>query len=44
MARSVTRDKIMFEGELTINVTFQGKMLKLKMFVSKNTENLFDTN
>ena len=43
MARSMTKEKIKFEGELITNVTFQGRTLKLKMFVLKNTENLFGT-
>ena len=43
MARSVTREKIKFEGELITNVTFQGRAFKLKMFVLRNTENLFGT-
>ena len=37
------RVKIKFEGELITNITFQRKTLKLKTFVLKNTENLFNT-
>ena len=43
MPISVTRKKLKFEGELITNVTFQGRTLKLKMFVLKNIENLFGT-
>ena len=43
LARSVTREKIKFERELITNITFQGRTLKLKTFISKNTENLFIT-
>ena len=43
MARSVTREKIKFKGELNTNETFQGRPLKLKTYVLKNTENLFGT-
>ena len=32
-----------FEGELITNATFNGKTLKLKSFVPKNTNNLFGT-
>ena len=42
IARSVT-GKIKLEGELIINTTFNGKTLKLKLFVQKNTNNLFGT-
>ena len=37
------RGKIKFEGELIINATFNGKTLKLELFVLKNTLNLFGT-
>ena len=37
------REKIKFEGELIINTIFNGKTLKLKLFVLKNTNNLFGT-
>ena len=37
------RGKIKFEGELIINTTFNGKTLKSKLFVLKNTNNLFGT-
>ena len=43
MAWSATREKIKFVGELITNVAFQGRALKLKTFVLKNTENLFGT-
>ena len=43
MARSVTRHKINFEGEVTANVTLKGKTKKLKMYILKNTNNLFGT-
>ena len=43
MAKPVSRKKIKFEGELITNVTFQGRMLKRKTLILKNTENLFDT-
>ena len=42
IARSVTGDKIRFEGELIIDSTFNGKFL-LELFVLKNTNNLFGT-
>ena len=41
-ARSVIRKRIKFEKFIS-NVTFQGRMLKLKTCVLKNTENLFGT-
>ena len=40
-ARTVTGDKIKFEGEIIISVSLNGKNKKLKVFVLKNTENLF---
>ena len=43
IARSVTRERIRFEGEFTINVTLKRKTLKLKMFLLRNTNNLFGT-
>lgn len=36
-------DKIKFEGELTIPVILNGITKKLKVFVPKNSENLFGT-
>ena len=42
-ARSVTGERIKFEGEVITNVTLKGKTLKLKMFELKNTNNLFGT-
>ena len=36
VARSVTGERIRFEGEVTTNVTLKGKTLKLKMFVKKH--------
>ena len=42
-ARYVLWEKIKFEGELITHVIFQGRTLKLKMFVLRNTENLFGT-
>ncbi|XP_026441989.1 uncharacterized protein K02A2.6-like, partial [Papaver somniferum] len=43
VARSVTGERIKFEGEVITNVTLKGKTLKLKMFVLRNTNNLFGT-
>ena len=40
-ARMVTGDKIKFEGETIIPVSLNGITKKLKVFVLKNTENLF---
>ena len=40
---SVTGEKINFKGELITTATFMGKTLKLKLFVLKNTNNLFST-
>ena len=43
-AKAVTGTKIKFEGELITKVTFNGiPKKKLKLFVLKNTENLFGT-
>ena len=42
-AKTVTGTKIKFEGELITKVTFNGTTKKLKLFVVKNTENLFGT-
>ena len=39
--RTVTEDKIKFEGEIIIPVSLNGITKKLKVFVLKNTENLF---
>ena len=43
VACSVTGERIRFEGEVTTNVMLKGKTLKLKMFVLRNTNNLFGT-
>ena len=40
-ARTVTGDKIKFGGEIIIPVSLNGITKKLKVFVLKNTENLF---
>ena len=40
-ALTVTGDKIKFEGKIIIPVTLNGINKKLKVFVLKNTENLF---
>ena len=40
-ARTVTRDNIKFESEIIIPVLLNGITKKLKVFVLKNTENLF---
>ena len=42
-AKTVIGTKIKFEGELITKVTFNGTTTKLKLFVLKNTENLFRT-
>ena len=42
-AKTVTETKIKFEGELITKVTFNGTRKKLKLFVLKNTEDLFAT-
>ena len=41
MARTVRGDKIKFEGEIIIPVSLNGITKKLKVFVLKNTENVF---
>ena len=41
MAQMVTGDKIKFEGEIIIPVSLNGITKKLKVFILKNTENLF---
>ena len=41
VSHSVTGERIRFEGEVTTNVTLKGKTLKLKMYVLRNTNNLF---
>ena len=41
MARTVTGDKIKFEGEIIIPVSLNDITKKLKAFVLKNIENLF---
>ena len=43
ITRSVTGKKIKFEGEIITYVTFNGTTKNLKMFVLKNTDNLFGT-
>ena len=43
-ARTVTGDKIKFEGEIITPVSLNGITKKLKVFVLKNTENLFVSN
>ena len=43
-ARTVTEDKIKFEGEIIIPVSLNVMTKKLKVFVLKNTENLFGSN
>ena len=40
VARSVSGERIRFEGEVTTNVTLKENTLKLKMFVLSNTNNL----
>ena len=40
-ARTVTGDKIKFEGEIIIPVSLNGITKELNVFVLKNTENLF---
>ena len=42
-ARAVTGDKLKFEGELTQLVTLNGTTKKVKVFVHKQSENLFGT-
>ena len=42
-ARKVTGDQIKFEGEIIIPVSLNGITKKLKVFVLKNTENLFES-
>ena len=42
-ARMVTGDKIKFEGEIIIPVSLNGITKKLKAFVLKNTENMFES-
>ena len=43
VARSVLNNKIKFEGEVITNVTLKDKTKKLRVFILKNTENLFGT-
>ena len=43
IARSITGEKIKFDGELIMNATFNRKTLRLKSFELKNTKNLFST-
>ena len=40
-ARTVTGDKIKFEGKMIIPISLNGITKKLKVFVLKNTENVF---
>ena len=42
-ARAVTGDKMKFEGELTLPLTLNGTPKKVKVFVHKQSENLFGT-
>ena len=42
-AKTVTGTKIKFKGELITKVTFNGTTKKSKLFMLKNTENLFGT-
>ena len=43
LARSVTGEKIHFEGEAIVNVSLRKKTKKLKVFVLRNATNLFGT-
>ena len=43
IARSITGQKIKFEGEFISNLTLNKKALKLRLFLMKNTNNLFGT-
>lgn len=43
IARTVTGDKIKLEGEIWVNVTFNNKIKQMRIFVMKNTNNLFGT-
>ena len=43
IARSVTGEKIHFEGEAIVNVSLRKKTRKLKVFVLRNATNLFGT-
>ena len=43
IARSVTGEKIYFEGETIVDVSLKGKSKKLKVFVLRNASNLFGT-
>lgn len=40
---STTGEKINYESEIITDVTFNGKTKKLKLFIVRNTENLFGT-
>ena len=42
-ARAVTGDKMKFEGELTLPITLNGTTKKVKVFIHKQSENLFGT-
>ena len=41
MARSMTREKIKFEGKLITNVTFQGRTTKAKILIKHLKETIF---
>lgn len=43
IAKSITRRRINFEGEVILNVKFHAKTKTLKIFVMKDTENLVGT-
>ena len=43
IVHSVTGQKIKFKGEFITNVTLNEKTLKLRLFVMKNTNKLFET-
>ena len=43
IARDVNGEKLKFMGKTLINVFFNGKERKLKVFVIRNSQNLFGT-
>lgn len=43
IARTVTGKRINFVGEIWVNINFNNKTIKMKIFVMKNTNNLFGT-
>ena len=43
VARSITGEKLNLLGEIVTNVTLEGRTQKLRLFVMKNTDNLFGT-